>query len=88
MRKIGFGDSVQDVMSAIGAPSRVFYKVRPQSWFYRAVCKRNIYLVTFHPKNYSQIKSNGKVKIDNFSKDYFRKKIRVYIYFMFPNSPD
>jgi len=26
MRNIGFGDSVQDVMSAIGAPSRVFYK--------------------------------------------------------------
>jgi len=26
IRKIGFGDSVQDVMSAIGAPSRVFYK--------------------------------------------------------------
>jgi len=26
IRKVGFGDSVQDVMSAIGAPSRVFYK--------------------------------------------------------------
>jgi len=26
MRKIAFGDSVQDVMSAIGAPSRVFFK--------------------------------------------------------------
>jgi len=26
IRKIRFGDSVQDVMSAIGAPSRVFYK--------------------------------------------------------------